>query len=247
MKRPLKKLFFYALGALITITVILVILDDIVMPYYVSGKIYTVPNVVGLNKNVAITKLKELNLNPIIQSARYDEKYSKDEVIFQKPFAGTLVKANRRIYLTISGGEPQIQMPLLVNKSLRDAKITLERIGLKLGKVDSVTSELPVNTIVEQQYPEGKSLSKGDSVNVKISIGPNLGMIRVPNILGKSLEEAARILKQNSLKVGKTTYIYSSTLLPNTVVDQQPSESTLVSVGDSVNVVLTQSKVNDPN
>jgi beta-lactam-binding protein with PASTA domain len=60
--------------------------------------------------------------------------------------------------------------------------------------------------------------------------------------LGKSLRDAENILKENSLKIGLKTFIQSSTLLPNTVVDQQPSENTLVGIGDSVNVVLTQSK-----
>ena len=67
-------------------------------------------------------------------------------------------------------------------------------------------------------------------------------MIRVPNLLGKSLFEAESILKNNSLKLGSRTYINSPSLLPNTVVDQQPSESALIKVGDSVNVVLTQNK-----
>ena len=80
----------------------------------------------------------------------------------------------------------------------------------------------------------------GSAINVKVSLGPQIGMIRVPNILGKSLKEAEGILKYNSLRVGFRTYINSSTLLPNTVVDQQPSENTLVPIGDSVNVVLTQ-------
>ena len=70
-------------------------------------------------------------------------------------------------------------------------------------------------------------------------------MIRVPNLLGKSLFEAETLLKSNSLKLGSKTYIHSLSLLPNTVVDQQPSESALIKVGDSVNVVLTQSKFGD--
>lgn len=246
MNRILKKILIYFASIFLVFAVILIILNDIVLPYYVSAKEYKVPNVVGLNKEEAIDKLKETDLNPIIQTTRYDEKYAKDEVIFQKPFAGTIVKENRRIYLTISGGEPHIRMPLLVNKSIRDARITLDRLGLKIGKVDSVRSDLPANTIVEQEYAEGKNLTKGDSVNVKVSIGPNIGMIRVPNILGKSLEAAAHILKLNSLRLGKMTYIHSTTLLPNTVVDQQPGEGTLLSLGDSVNVVLTQVKQTVP-
>ncbi|MDP3442998.1 MAG: PASTA domain-containing protein, partial [Ignavibacteria bacterium] len=60
--------------------------------------------------------------------------------------------------------------------------------------------------------------------------------------LGKSLAEAENILRLNSLRIGTKTYIYSNTLLPNTIVDQQPSENSIIAVGDSVSVVLSQSK-----
>ncbi len=245
MKPFVRKILVYFAVIFMSIVAILVILDDFILPYYVSAKELKVPSVVGLNKDAAIEKLKEFDLNPIIQTSRYNEKYQKDEVIFQRPNAGTIVKVNRRIYLTVSGGEPLIKMPQLINKSIRDAIITLDRMGLKISKIDSVKSELPANTVVEQQFPEGTSLVNGDSVEIKVSVGPNIGMIRVPNILGKSLDEAERILRSNSIKLGKLTYIHSATILPNTVVDQQPSENALIQVGDSINVVITQTKQTD--
>lgn len=223
----------------------MVVLDDIILPTYVSGKEEPVPNVVGKNKNEAIQILKSAGLSPIIETSRFDDKYQKDQVIFQKPNANTVVKVNRRVYLTVSGGEPTIRMPALITKSFREAQLTLERNGLILGKVDSVESEFPANTIVEQQYFEGKEIAKGTTVNLKVSIGPKVGMIRVPNLLGKSLVEAEGILRGLSLKVGNKTFINSPTLLPNTIVDQQPTENTLVNLGDSVNVVLTQTKFSD--
>ena len=133
-------------------------------------------------------------------------------------------------------------MPFLINKTVRDAQINLERIGLVLDQIEEVESELPPNFIVEQQYLEGKELPKGTLVWIKVSVGPKIGMVRVPNILGKSFVEAENILRGVSLRIGLRTYIHSNSLLPNTVVDQQPSENSLVSVGDSVNVVLTLNK-----
>jgi serine/threonine-protein kinase len=211
------------------------------MPIYVSGKESQIPNVLGKNKNEAIKILEDEGFNLIEQTSRFDQKYQKDQVIFQKPFAGTVVKQNRHIYLTISSGEPLLTMPALVSKTLRDAQVILEKMGLTVGKIDSVESEFPPNTIVEQQYFEGKEIPAGSSVSLKVSLGPKVGMIRVPNILGRSLTEAENILRESSLKIGNRTFISSPTLLPNTVVDQQPSENALIDAGDSVNVVLSRS------
>jgi len=241
MKNSSKKYFVIPLVLFLSVITILIILDNFVLPYFVKADEYKVPNVVGMHKVQALKTLKDLNLNPIVQTARYDEKFRRDHVIFQKPTANTTVKENRRVYLTVSGGVQVVTMPFLINKTIRDAMITMERVGLTISEIEEIESELPTNTIIEQQYLEGKELAKGTSVKVKVSIGPKAGMVRVPNLLGKSLAEAENLLRSYSLRIGVKSYIVSGNLLPNTIVDQQPSESSLVSVGDSINIVLTHS------
>ncbi len=242
MKKPSKISWKKLLYILAGIFVFLFVIDYILLPLYVSGSEHKVPNVVGKQKDEAIKILEDAGLNPIVQTSRYDQKYQKDHVIFQNPAPNLTVKSNRRIYLTISGGEPQIPMPSLIGKTIRDATVTLERLGLSIGKIDSVESEFPAGIIVEQQYFQGKEISKGSAVNFKLSIGPQVGMVRVPSLFGQTLSEAEQILKNNSLRVGNKVYIFSQNYLPNTVVDQYPSINTLAKIGDSVTVTLTRTK-----
>jgi serine/threonine-protein kinase len=244
MKMPTSKFWNKLLITLVVFFAVMFVVDYIVLPFYVSGTEVKVPNVIGKNKDEAIKILRDANFNPIVQTPRFDQKYKKNQVISQKPAADVVVKENRRIYLTVSGGEPIVKMPSIISRTLRDAVVTLERAGLVVGKIDSVESEFPSATIVEQQYHEGREIAQGTTINLKVSVGPQVGMVRVPNLLMKSLSEAESILKANSLRVGNKIYIHS-TLLPNTVVDQDPAENTLIHIGDSVNVVLTQSKINE--
>lgn len=237
-----KKYISIPVVVIASLIVLLIIFDKVVMPWYVSADEYTVPNLVGLDKDKAIEMLKEMDLEPIEKGPKYDESIPKDHIIFHNPKAGSLVKEGRRVYLYVSGGEPLIKMPSLIGKTKRDAKITVERLGLTLDTLMDVRSEFPANIVVEQNIPEGEFLSKGDQVILKVSIGPEIGMVRVPNIIAKPLSEAENILRLNSLRVGKKTYLNSPNLLPNTVIDQYPSEDKLVAVGDSVDIVLTQSK-----
>jgi eukaryotic-like serine/threonine-protein kinase len=237
-----KKIFVMPAVALVSVIVFLIILDVIVFPLYVSANEYTVPKVIGMKKDDAIKALEDLNLSPIITTSRFDEKIGKDRVMFQKPLPNAKVKEGRRVYLTISGGEQMVAVPNLINKTLRDVQITLSRNGLVLGKIDSVQSEFPVDIVCGQQFLEGRDIAKGSSIGISISIGPEEGKVRVPGIISQTLSEAEKTLKNNSLRIGTKTYIVSATMLPNTVVDQQPSEGSLVAVNDSVNVILTQSK-----
>lgn len=245
MKKLSKNIWKPILSVLILIFGILLIIDLLVMPFYVSGSEVKIPQVVGMNKEEAFSLIEDANLTPVIQTTRYDEKYGKDKIIFQKPEANKLVKKGRRVYLTISGGEPLVRVPFLLNKTIRDAQVTLERAGLFLGDIDSVESEMDANTILEQQYFQGRELAKGSKVNVKISIGPQAGMVRVPNLIGRPFTEVENILKSLSLRIGNKTYVRSSSYLPNTVIDHEPSEGSLIKIGDSVNVILTGSKVGE--
>lgn len=245
MKKPSKNIWKPILSVIIIILGVLLIIDLVVMPFYVRGSETKIPNVVGLNKDEAIRILEDADLSPVLQTTRYDEKYGKDKVVFQKPEASKVVKNLRRVYLTISGGDPLVRVPFLVNKTVRDAQVTLERAGLVLGEIDSVESEMDINTIVEQQYYQGREIAKGSKVGIKISIGPQLGMIRVPNLIGRSFSEVENTLKSLSIRIGNKTYVRSTSYLPNTVIDHEPSEGSLVKIGDSVNVVLTSSKVSE--
>ena len=237
-----KKFIKYPVLFIGTVIVCLVIFDKVIMPWYVSADEVVVPNFVGSHKDIAIEELKKLDLQPIEEGPKYDENIPRDHVIVQTPEPGSKVKVGRRIYLYISGGDPLIKMPQLLGKTVRDAKITVERLGLHIDTLLSVRSEFPSRTVVEQNVREGEFLAKGDSVILKISIGPQVGMVRVPNLIAKSLSEAERMLRELSLRLGKKTYLSSPNLLPNTVIDQYPSEDKLVSYGDSVDVVLTQSR-----
>lgn len=228
------------LAIIAALIVLVLIVDNVILPWYVSAPENAIPNVVGMQKDEAIKILKDSKLNPILGEPRYDMRFPKDHIIFQKPDAGVIVKENRRVYLFISGGEPLIKIPTLVGKTYRDAKVTIERLGLIVGETEDVRSEFRANTVVSQEPPEGENIAKGSEINLKISIGPRIGMIRVPNILAKSLRTAETILRRNSLRIGKINYLESPSLLPNTIVDQYPSEDKLVSIGDSVDVVVTK-------
>ncbi len=221
----------------------ILIADNFVLPWFVEETEITVPDLVGMHKDQAVKTLKELNLNPIEEGPRFDESFEKDHVMFHNPAPGRKVKINRRIYLFVSGGEPLIKMPSLIGKTLRDAQITIERLGLFTGEVVETRSEFPANTVIRQDIEEGVTLPKGDTISLQVSVGPKVGMVRVPNVLGKSLKEAERILRRNSLKLGKQLYIATPNLLPNTVIEQYPGEQKLVNYGDSVDVTLT--KVSD--
>jgi beta-lactam-binding protein with PASTA domain len=225
-----------------SLVALLLVCDNVIMPWFVSrGGIVEVPELTGLKFESAQAILDSLGLQPRQSEIRPDLRYPIGTVVAQTPTAGTKVRPGRRIYLSVSGGEPVAEVPLLRGRSLRDAKFALERVGLALGPTTYVPSEeFPPNTIIDQVVPAGTKVTRGSAVTVVISQGKETDRLAVPEVVGKILAEAERILTQRGLKVGNISYQENLALLPNTVLAQYPRGGELVSLGQPVDLFVVQ-------
>ncbi len=246
MKNPLRlKLFRNILYILFGIIVLIILLDNLIMPWFVSSPETTVPAVINMKESVAAAILEQAGFEVIISDTSFGLEYPAGTIFLQKPDAGQVVKEGRTIYLFVSGGDKIVNVPLLKGKSIVDAKFALERLGLKLGRVERIFSSQPADMIFDQQFAVGTPLKQGDVVGITVSAGRGGGSISVPDLIGKSLLDARLILSDSSLVVGKVNYQSSSTLLPNTILDQYPSSGNRLSAGDAVDLFVT--KPPDPN
>ncbi len=244
LEKPFVKKTLIASGVFI---LFLLILDNIILPWYVSSSEEVVPKVVGLSDYEAIKKLNDTGFEAIISDTAYGTDQPTGKIFLQKPEAGKIVKKGRTVYLFVSGGEQLVTVPQLRGKNIVDARLALERVGLKLGNVELVASNYPKDMIFDQQYVEGTKLKKGESIKVFVSSGETEGTIEVPDLIGKSLTEAQRILTENSLEIGKITYQISNTLLPNTVLDQYPGPGNKLNPGEKVDLFITkQGTIKEP-
>lgn len=237
LENPFVKKLLFILGILI---VIILLFDFILFPLYVSGSEVIVPEVVGMTEEEAFQTLEDADFNPSIADTSFGVTLPPGRVFLQKPESGKLVKDGRTVYLFMSGGEQVISVPLLKGKSVRDARLSLERIGLKLGSIEELASTHPKDMVFDQQFAEGTGIRKGQSVGISVSIGKGEGEIEVPDLIGKSLTEATRILSDSTLIIGKVNYQISSTLLPNTVLDQYPGPGNKLNSGNTVDLFITK-------
>jgi serine/threonine-protein kinase len=230
------------LGFLGILLALFVLLNYILIPMYVNhGGRYTVPRVVGLPFDQAKTVLDSARMVAMQGDTRPDPTYAAGTVTAQNPLPGAAVKEGRRVYLTISGGEVPVAVPLLRGKSPRDARFALERNGLRLGELTYDYSEsFPENTIIDQSPRADVNVAKGTTVAVTVSRGRADQEITVPSLIGKTLTEAEKILQGAGLKVGIVTSQPSFELLPNTIVDQFPRPGEHAKVGTEVDLFVVK-------
>jgi serine/threonine-protein kinase len=230
------------LGFLGILLALFVLLNYILLPMYVNhGSRHTVPRVVGLPFDQAKPKLDSAGLVAVEGDTRPDPTYPAGTVTAQNPQPGAAVKEGRRVYLTLSGGEVPVAVPLLRGKSARDARFALERNGLKLGAITYDYSEsFPENTIIDQSLRAETKVAKGTTVAVTVSKGRTDQEITVPSLIGKTLTEAEKILQGAGLNVGIVTSQPSFDLLPNTIVDQFPRPGESAKAGTEVDLFVVK-------
>jgi eukaryotic-like serine/threonine-protein kinase len=242
-RSKIAKIIVWAIGSLFALVIIL---DIIVLPWYVNHEgTLPVPDVVGMPEVEAIRVLDSLKLEPRRGEVRPDKEYPEGYVVAQNPIPSQIVKPNRRVYLTISGGEQLASVPELKGRSIRDTKFALERSGLKLGAVlREISKEFPEGTIISQDVTAGARVKRGSYIRVTQSAGQTMDSLVVPSVVGKTLNEAQKVLTQKGFKAGSITYQISADLLPNTVIDQLPRMNEVVNYGKAIDLFIAQAPEN---
>ncbi len=247
MLEYLKRLDYRLIGKWTGITiagliVLGLLLDKLIMPIYVRSDVtQQVPNVIGMSSEEAVSFLRSQKLTPYKADDRYDQRYPKGIVIQQNPSAESIVKTGRRVYIVVSSGEQLVEVPSIHARSLRDARFTLERNGMSMGRIQyEVSSQYPENTIIEQSIQPGMQVPRGTEISVRVSQGRDAERIMVPELVGKSFSEAQRLLHQRGLRIGNITRQPIPDLLPNTVVQQYPHPGDRIPRTQLVDLFLAQ-------
>lgn len=187
--------------------------------------------------------LSETSLKIQIEDEVYSEDVEKDKIISQLPKAGTTVKKGREITVVVSLGSSESEVPDLIGKTEQEARIALENENLVLGTVTMVTdSEKAPGVVVYQSVEHGKAVKAGTSVDIMIN-DPNAEEQKetatVPNVTGKTLEEALSMLKSAGLEAGTVTQVSSNIYYNNYVAAQQAKAGSSVEKGTAIGLSVS--------
>jgi beta-lactam-binding protein with PASTA domain len=220
--------------------IIVFVLDALVMPVLVHSRSeITIPDVTGKSVDDAMAQLAAADLKPVILDTAPHPNITPGNVVYQDPIAQSIVREGRNVYLTVSGGEERIPMPNLRGRSLRDARITLEQLELRVGKVSYEASDLPAETIVSQNIGAGKRVRKTVSIEITVSGGSDI-QVTIPYVVALLLDEAQQALLESGLRVGQITYSENSNFIPNTVIAQSPTAGDPAAPNALINLTITR-------
>jgi len=180
------------------------------------------------------------------------------EVVSQNPEAGSKVKENRNIFLTMNALMPEkVKMPNVVGVSFRQAKTMLESQGLNVGKMDYVY-DIAKDYVLKQLYRDqeirrGTEIVKGSNIDLVLGSGLSKERTQVPNLLGDTFLEARESLIKYSLNLSVPIYdetvITSVDTLNAFIYQQRPvaNGETTLQLGSYIDVWMTVDQTKKPD
>lgn len=203
-----------------------------------ASDMVTVPNVVGMTKDDAISALNKVGLGykAVTQSS---DTVAENSVINQGNVGGSKVEKNSQIVLTISSGREtkNVTVPNVKGKIEEEAKELIENVNLVVS-VDYVYSSTVEAGKVVKYSPSG-TVTEGTTVTIEVSRGKQVTKATVPNVIGMTESLANQSIEAAGLKVS-VKYETSSKAAYGTVTSQTPySGGDTVESGTTITIYVS--------
>ena len=200
-----------------------------------SGTV-SVPNVVPLKEELAIRRVREAGLNPVLHHEFTEDPEAKLGFVYdQNPVPGSRLDKGSNVQVFVSRGLPKVTVPDVRGKSRDDAVGTLTESGLKPNVFEVFSSE-DVNTVIAQSPDAGERVTKGSSVRINVSKGAQ--PVGVPSVIGLPYESAAGQLQGAGFSVARRNV--ASNQPKDVVIDQQPKGGSAAARGSPVTLFVSK-------
>lgn len=199
-----------------------------------------VPTVVGLTPDQARPLLEASGLLLVINDYRQGEPERAGQILSQHPLAGSAAKRGGVVQVSVAAGEATVRVPALKGLVVGTAVQVLDSVGLKPGRIQrQAAAGVRADLVLRSVPDEGLEVRRGDEVALWVA-GPAQGLA-VPQVVGKSLATARRLLQTAGFTVGQVRQRLDEDRMEGLVLSQKPGGGELASQGSAVDLVVNQS------
>ena len=199
-----------------------------------------VPNVSNMSEDDAKSAIEDVGLTFVRGDDVSSDTVDEGLAISSDPGAGTSAVLGTEVTVSFSSGSATVKVPDVSGMTQSEARKEIENANLTWG--DVTTEDSPgtqAGQVIRSNPAAGNPVSRGATVSVVVSSGRTT----VPDVVGKSQEEAQQALKNAGLGYNvrtsdaKTTDPSKNDTYEVTSVDPGANQS--VNVGDSVSLEVT--------
>ena len=145
-----------------------------------------------------------------------------------------------RWWWTEYGPGSYLMMPETTGRTLADVQADLDALGLQTQVEEEFSDDVDAGFVTHSNPDGGSSVHKRAEVQLYVSKG--VDMKTVPEVTGKSQDEAQRSLSQAGLTVGTVTDAYSEDVPQGQVISQSVAVGTSLAHDSAIDIVLSKGR-----
>ncbi|MFD6401106.1 Stk1 family PASTA domain-containing Ser/Thr kinase [Nocardia sp. NPDC060249] len=206
------------------------------------GRYSAVPPIAGMDSERAVAVLQEAGFETELRQKASDT-VPVGGVVGSDPSAGSRVTKSSTVAVLISNGKPRVpdikpgDQLSSTNQAIRDA-------GLQPIDSGEAASTAPKGSLAKVEPAPGTILPMGAQVKVYRSKGSQ--PVNVPDVRGKTAEEAASALTTAGLVVRETRVQFDKSVEGDKAIATEPAVGTTLQSGDTVTLIVSNA-VKVPN
>jgi serine/threonine-protein kinase len=195
-----------------------------------------VPDVTGKSEDEAKRILQEKGFTPGEVSSAPSQSVAKGRVTRTSPAAGQKQSPDERVRIVLSSG---MSMPSLLGRNGQEAENQLRGMGLEVKVEKRKRENTAPGSVIGQDPDPGTGVSSGDEVTIVVNERDCLfggffcndgdradgEQIPVPNVMGRSIDDARRALRNSGFKVEIGSRVGDRVVGQNPIGGQAPRGS----------------------
>ncbi|MFJ3922495.1 Stk1 family PASTA domain-containing Ser/Thr kinase [Streptomyces sp. NPDC090022] len=203
-----------------------------------------VPTLTGATLEDATRSAQNVGLKVEKTGDEACENQPKGMVCKQDPAAGLKVEKDSIVKVTISTGAPKITMPNLADLEFAAAEKKLRDLGFDRIDRKDVESERKAGVVIRQTPKADEQVEKGTAITLEVAKAVTKSV--VPELRGKSKDDAVKALTEAKLKLGSVTEADGAGVAPKTVINQQYPAGEQLAPNTAVNITIAKDAATVP-
>ena len=199
------------------------------------GSFVAVPNVAGAQPAAAEQTLQAAGFQTA-QEQVYDYQVPVGAVIGSDPKAGTPAPPGSLVKVLVSLGPRSLEFPDVTGATESAARELLTEFTVEKSQTE-FSASIPNGSVIRATDPAGNVISgtypEKAPVVLVVSLGP------VPDVTGKTLDEASQLLAAAGLAGNVTAEDFSDTVAAGTIISASPATDP-IAPGGTVNLIVSK-------
>ena len=241
-----KKKNFFTKHKNLTIVIVLLILFALSLGGTILGfnltrsKDIQIPNLVGKTVEEVENALKDTKLTYEVAEEKYDVEVDAGLVISQTPEyrENYTIKEDTKIELVVSLGQKLTIVPKVTGMTEEEATKKLEESDLEVVVNEEFNDKVEAGYVISQDVDPETEVGAGSTVTITVSKG--IETSTVPNVIGKSEEDAKKELESAGLTVSATLTEEDRTKDNGVVIKQSLEAGSTVPKGSTMTITVNK-------